>query len=232
MSEKTNETRSPEQIKADKKIARARVVTKDGEIHWNMIRALVDALNVGAREQLARALVRELPTGTLDDLADEMKRAAYHAEIRNLAASVKDAIKSGEITDAEGLDEWIHQTIDGHHDVIYTYAAQGVIRASDNDDAMIDEMGPEGLTTDGAINWSGLAFFAMRADLVEQLSAEGIPVGSGPEEWQTEQPCTACKGTHLPGECPADEDEGGEGGETVGAADTEPGDVGPADGSD
>lgn len=232
MSEKTNETRSPEQIKADKKIARARVVTKDGEIHWNMIRALVDALNVGAREQLARALVRELPTGTLDDLADEMKRAAYHAEIRNLAASVKDAIKSGEITDAEGLDEWIHQTIDGHHDVIHTYAAQGVIRASDNDDAMIDEMGAEQLVKDDAINWSGLAFFAMRADLVELLAAEGIPVGSEPEEWQTEQPCADCKGTHLPGECPND-DEGGEGGENIGGPDdTDPGDVGPADGSD
>jgi hypothetical protein len=65
--------------------------------------------------------------------------------------------------------EWIHETVDGHEFVIYTAKAQSVLAISANDGAYIENYGTEGVVCDGGLNWSGLAYAAMEADLFEAL---------------------------------------------------------------
>ena len=111
-------------------------------------------------------------------LSDAMSllRSAYYSDVRDYAREIKQAIEDDEITDREQLYERIHETCDGTQWVIYTYKAQVVCLASDNDGAYLEEYGAEGLVDDGCLNWSRLAYAAMERDLFEQLDAEGVDV--------------------------------------------------------
>ena len=55
--------------------------------------------------------------------------------------------------------------------MIYIGLAKLTLYASDNADAYVDDFGTEGIVSDGTLNWSALAFFAYRADLVDKLQA-------------------------------------------------------------
>lgn len=89
----------------------------------------------------------------------------YNDEIRGLVETAKEEIKRGNITD---INDWIHETIDEHEFVIYTYKARLVLVATDNPDAFEDEMGSKPETVEQA------AYGAMSYDLRERLSAEGV----------------------------------------------------------
>jgi hypothetical protein len=112
--------------------------------------------------------------------AEAVLRAEYWADIRGIVADIKSELKerleAGE--GGEPLREWLIEytdsTVDGHHNVIYTYAAQKVVLFSDNAGAYVENYGDEGLADGGDINWSRLAWAAMREDVIEQLEAEGI----------------------------------------------------------
>jgi hypothetical protein len=110
-------------------------------------------------------------------------RAEYYSDIRDIAQEIKKAIEDGEIEDRDSLQTRIHETCDGNQWVIYTQNAQVVLLVSSNDGAYADEYGAEGMTTDGAINWSVMAYAAMEQDLMEQLDSEGVDVnGDTPAE--------------------------------------------------
>jgi hypothetical protein len=101
----------------------------------------------------------------------------YYDEICTLAAeAVKEARKgtfgTGEEA-REGLQEWVHETLDGHEYVIYTAQAQSVISISNNDGAYVENYGSDGLVKNGELNWSALAYAAMEADLLEALNSTG-----------------------------------------------------------
>jgi hypothetical protein len=113
--------------------------------------------------------VRQITDEELAKIADGNAEREYYQTIRDIVQNLKDEIKDGTITDAEGADEWLSETVDGHHDVIYTYAAMEVCRISKNDSAYFDEFGAEGAIDDGGIAWSKLAYMAMLADVREEI---------------------------------------------------------------
>lgn len=116
--------------------------------------------------------------------AEAVLRAEYWSEIRELAeeisAELKDKLVSGE--SGEPLREWlierIDESVDSHHNVIYTAAAQKALLYSDNSGAYVEDFGDAGLSQDYCINWTRLAWAAMRRDVLKQLDAYGINVNN------------------------------------------------------
>lgn len=164
-------------------------------------------LDPAERVTLAIDLMRNAAENEIDRIAEfagECKRRAYYTEIRRMAEDYKERVAAGEFEDREALIDDIRQTIDGHHDVIYTACAKDVVRYSDNDGACEDAYGSEGIVEGGQVQWSRLAYAAMEADFFEQLSAEGVDVNA-----------EFCSTHHIPeedGACPKCEaDAGSEG---------------------
>lgn len=104
--------------------------------------------------------------------AERIHRNEYRADVEGVAEDARRAIIDGEIADREALDEWLHQTIDGHGRVIYTARAKDGLNYSDNAGAYVDEFGEEGATEDGEPAYSRLMFAAMRADVIAELEDE------------------------------------------------------------
>jgi hypothetical protein len=114
---------------------------------------------------------------TIERLTDEQvtQRAngiaarEYESTVRGIVEDLKHEIKTGTITDSEGAMDWLHDTIDGHHDVIYTHAAMEVCRQSRNDQAYFDQFGSDGAVDESGIQWSKLAYCALEADVLEEI---------------------------------------------------------------
>ena len=100
-----------------------------------------------------------------------MESKEYWAEIRALVGAYAEAVTDGDITDDESASDWLHETIDGHQFVIYTYKAKCVGIHTDHPDPMIDEMGSDGLIRDNRINYEAIAYWAMLTDVQERLPA-------------------------------------------------------------
>lgn len=146
----------------------------------DILPAIVDGINAPKAKPYSQ-MTREEAERAVDE-AETVLRAEYWQDVRALADSIgadlRERLSEGE--DGENLREWlieyIEQSIDGHHNVIYTRAAQKVILYSDHSGAYADEFGEEGIVENGDISWSRLAYAAMRADVIEQLDANGIDV--------------------------------------------------------
>jgi hypothetical protein len=106
---------------------------------------------------------------------DEMRRE-YYEDVKGLAESIKEDYDRGEIADRDHLLDRIHETVDGCSRVIYTSSAQEALLVSDNDSAGIDSLGADGFDWSSGIPWSQLAFFAVEADVVEELGHMGLNV--------------------------------------------------------
>lgn len=132
----------------------------------------------------------------LSKIADGIAARDYDATVADIVEDLKRATRDGEITDRDGAIEWLEQTIDGHHDVIYTYAAMEVCRQSKNDGAYFDDFGSEGAVTDGGIEWSKLAYCALRADVLEAIGDV--------DEWFQ---CSECNGEVTPADIVAAGDD-------------------------
>ena len=100
---------------------------------------------------------------------DAVCASRYRETVADIAEDLKRAIRDGEITDTDDAETWLHETIDGHGDVIYTSRAQDVCRHSSNDAAYFDDFGSDGAVGDGGIEWSKLAYCALLADVREEL---------------------------------------------------------------
>lgn len=99
----------------------------------------------------------------------------YAEDVKGVAETLADEIRSGAMQRDEFLDR-LHEVIDGHQNVIYTQAAQIVALVSRNEDAFVDSMGTSDLVREDAINWPGIAFFAMERDVLEALDRMGLDV--------------------------------------------------------
>ena len=101
--------------------------------------------------------------------AERVLRAEYWDDVRGMADDARQAVKDGEVDDAEGLENWLSESIDGCGRVIYTTQAMDGLRWSDNDEAYFEEglYQPENFK-DG-IPWSALMFYALLADVREDL---------------------------------------------------------------
>jgi hypothetical protein len=110
---------------------------------------------------------------------DPITPQEYNAECISLAeeadgiARTSLAEGNSESDAEEARETWLHETIDGHQWVIYTYYNFFVLAHSENDSAFTDEFGTEGVVRDGNINWAALAYMALLADVRERLSDVG-----------------------------------------------------------
>ena len=118
--------------------------------------------------------------------ADRVLRAQYFQSVRDMAEELAEMCRSGEIADTEALDERIHEECDWSEWVIYTARALQVLRYSENASAGPEELGGDRFNWSDGMHWSELAYWALRADLQEQLDAEGIDLND-PDEWREEE---------------------------------------------
>ncbi len=95
-------------------------------------------------------------------------RADYYETVRSVAKEILAECKRDESLD---MHDQIHESIDGNHFVIYTYAAIQCLQASDNWLASEDE-GIEVDNSDFSKSVSQRAYFAMCADVSQQIEAE------------------------------------------------------------
>jgi len=108
----------------------------------------------------------------IQTIANGIASRKYRDTVQAIADDLHRAIADGEINDREDADTWLEQTIDGHHDVIYTYAAMEVCRQSSNDSAYFDDFGSDGAVSDSGIEWSKLAYYALLADVREAIDLD------------------------------------------------------------
>ena len=95
-------------------------------------------------------------------------RADYWDSVRSFAQEALDAVKSGEVTDADGLTEYVEQSVDGSSWVIYNGQILDVLRFTENDEAF-EECGSlsDMATGDGGYfaMLGRIAYFALLADV-------------------------------------------------------------------
>ena len=96
-------------------------------------------------------------------------RREYWEHVHSLADDLRDAVKDGEVSNADEALEYVEQSVDGSRWVIYTYLNMRVLMFSDHENAAADELGPDGLVTDGNVHWAGMAYMALRADVLDAL---------------------------------------------------------------
>lgn len=115
--------------------------------------------------------VKALSEDEIVSLAEGITRGRHRQIAADVIEDLKRAIEADEIESADGISDWLHETIDGHGTVIYTARAQEYVMLSSNDGAYFEEFGPDGAVEDGAINWSRLCYAALMADVNEELGS-------------------------------------------------------------
>lgn len=96
-----------------------------------------------------------------------MEEKEYWAEINEIAANARREAKD------QGMDlyDYLHETIDGHQFVIYTYKARHVLQYSSHEDAIFEELGDQTVESMSGI-YTPAAYFAMLADVGDALPDE------------------------------------------------------------
>ena len=65
----------------------------------------------------------------------------------------------------EDFDQWLWETLDGSHALVYTNQARVILLISRNRDAYVDDFGEAPTTTEAA------AFWALRTDVLERMES-------------------------------------------------------------
>lgn len=111
----------------------------------------------------------------------ETMQQEYWGHVRTSAEEIEADLRSGAL-DPDDAMERVEYSCDSQWS-IYTYRAKCVVCfLSDNPNALQGELGADELLRDGSINWSGMAFFAMRADILEQIGDMEAIAEEGKEE--------------------------------------------------
>lgn len=110
----------------------------------------------------------EIDERTISDALSIIQRDYWNV-VDGITDNLRDAVKNGEVSDVDGAETWLHETVDGHQYVIYTHLNFRVLQFSDNRDALSDELGAELLLKDGDVNWAGMTYMALLADVRDRL---------------------------------------------------------------
>lgn len=118
-----------------------------------------------------------------DNLSDSLRTitSEYMEQIEDIALDLIEEFVEYPDPNRDIYDR-LHESIDSHSWVIYTFKAKMVLLVSDNPGAMIDDYGADGVVTDGDINWSAMAFCAMQADVNDWLNRYEV------ELWDSDKP--------------------------------------------
>ncbi len=90
----------------------------------------------------------------------------------NLIDEMRDEFKEGITGEVlrEALLERLWENCDGHEWVIYTALAKQIVCESRNSNAYVENYGSEGMVDGIGLQWSRLAYAALEADILEELS--------------------------------------------------------------
>lgn len=102
----------------------------------------------------------------------------YWSEVAEVAETVTQEARD----DEREISEVLWEAIDSHPFVIYTAQAQALLSISPNDGAMVEDFGADGVVKDGSLNWSGLAYCAMEADVREHSAFDAEPEDEDEDE--------------------------------------------------
>ena len=97
---------------------------------------------------------------------NEITSQVYWAEVQSCAREI---LKQAQDTGAE-IHDLLHETVDSHHYIIYTYANLQVLVHSKNDNAYFDETGDSLNTSDFSSTVQTLAFYVFQADIAEAIA--------------------------------------------------------------
>ena len=113
------------------------------------------------------------------ELALDILRRDYSTDINDIAT---DFLSEAEDQGADGWSrdsalDWLHETLDGCHRVVYTLQSQLGLAISRHASAGVDE----GLVdfSDG-MPWAGLMYAAMEQDVMEELTRRGVDLNADP----------------------------------------------------
>jgi hypothetical protein len=169
---------------------------------------------VGSDITITRLVPHEPSSDERLDAARRVLRADYWDDVRSIVDELKGEIKDGSITDRDQATEWLDERIDSAHRVVYTYAAMEAVIFSDNDGAYEDHFGSEGMVEDGQVQWSRLAFYAMQADVMDQVGdIEELLAEAATEcdmcgaTFKEDEETEIYEGKRSHVECPDEEDE-------------------------
>lgn len=113
------------------------------------------------------------------DEAMRVLRAEYYQGVRSIAQDLIERAKSGEISDAEMLNDATSEAVDDSYWVIYTHANFQVLLCTDHHDEYMENFGEVPMDGRDSIKWSALAYAALERDVRDQIEAEGIEFGGG-----------------------------------------------------
>ena len=108
------------------------------------------------------------------DDAMRVLRAEYYQGVRGISQELADRVASGEITERDGLEQALSESIDSSYWVIYTHANFQVLLCTDHHDEYSEQYGEAPLTNGKDINWAALAYAAIDRDVRDQMDAEGV----------------------------------------------------------
>ena len=123
-------------------------------------------------EASARRAIEEMSVADAERRIDR----DYREDVEGIAKEIANDVRNGRIVDAEGLQDRLHEDVDGAQRVIYTHQAKLGMLATSNDEAYFDSFGPEGAITRDGINWSVLMYAALEQDVIEELERLGVDV--------------------------------------------------------
>ncbi len=90
-------------------------------------------------------------------------RKHYWQDVRDVIEDLKGELKRGAVEhDTESVDSWIHEAVDGHERIIYTWQAVETLLVSDSEDAYESETGQKG-------SFEVMAFYAFKTDILEEI---------------------------------------------------------------
>jgi len=107
------------------------------------------------------------------DDAMRVLRAEYYQGVRGISQELAERVANGEITERDGLEQALNESIDSSYWVIYTHANFQVLLCTDHHDEYSEQYG-EPPVTGNDINWAVLAYAALERDVRDQMDAEGV----------------------------------------------------------
>lgn len=148
---------------------------RSGDVSWPA-RLRVDTFRSRITVETMTTTTTET-TETVRDAEDlfrdaiEMMRDAYRSHVKACADSVEARVREQE--DGFDFGEIQHEDLDGDSWVIWTDKAKAVVLVSGNGGAYFEDLGSDGVVKGGDIDWSALAYMALRADVYEELDQRG-----------------------------------------------------------
>lgn len=151
----------------DEWVRKAFKALKEGNVH-------------SALEGLQHYVDSSPPADPIED-AKRVLEKDYRDDVDSVVKELLDAWRTGEFDGArDSFEQRLEETVGGTQRVIYTFRAQLCLAFSSSDDAYLEMTGDDSIPAKNGIEWSTLAHYAMRQDVLDGLEHEGIDANEDP----------------------------------------------------